>query len=535
MVGQVMAPALVQPEHVVDVTESGSQPVSLNCAKLGKRFGHTDVLTNVTLSAAKGRALALMGENGAGKSTLLGIFAGLLTPSSGGVFVHGEAVENFTPTEAQRRGVQIVTQELSLVPALTVWENIHLGRELCLGGWEHGVLDRRHMRKRTAELLDSFGLNISPDTRIDDLSLSHAQVVEILKIYNRKPEILLLDEPTSALTEGETRSLFKLIHQMKSAGTSIVFTTHKMNEIGQIGDDVVVLRDGRITLNGQVDKTPTDEIVRAMVGRELSTIDLQLHQPNYDARIVFESRNLITTKDKVEGVSLTCRAGEILGLAGIAGAGRTAFMECVFGIGGHFGGDVIINGQTYSGRRPGRSIAAGVAYVPQDRKSTGLVLAQDVVTNTSLTQLNAFCTPLGIVRRGVERERSEKSLTALRTRYHDLGQEVGELSGGNQQKVLLSRWLISDQPEVLLLNEPTRGIDVGAKVDIYRIIATLAERGVAVIVSSSELPELMLLCHAVAVFRNGVPQRIFSRGEFSEEDIIRVAIGEGAAADASEA
>lgn len=527
--------ASVQPERETAAMPVGSAPAVLRCAELGKRFGQTAVLTDVTLSAAKGRALALMGENGAGKSTLLGIFAGLLAPSSGRVFVHGEPVTHFTPVEAQRRGVQIVTQELSLVPGLTVWENIHLGRELCLGGWEHGVLDRRRMRKRAAALLDSFGLDISPDARIDDLSLSHAQVVEILKIHSRAPEILLLDEPTSALTEGETRSLFKLIRQMKAAGTTIVFTTHKMNEIGQIGDDVVVLRDGRITLYGQVDQTPTDEIVSAMVGRELSAIDLHLHEPAKDARIVFEARNLVTARDQSEGVSLTCRAGEILGLAGIAGAGRTAFMECVFGLGRSFGGDVVINGRVYAGRRPGRSIAAGVAYVPQDRKSAGLVLAQDVVANTSLAQLGAFCAPLGFVRRGEERERSETSLASLRTRYHDLGQEVGELSGGNQQKVLLSRWLVADQPAVLMLNEPTRGIDVGAKADIYRIIAALAERGVAVIVSSSELPELMLLCHAIAVFRNGVPRRTFSRAGFSEEDIIRVAIGEDAAAHTADA
>lgn len=504
----------------------GSHAASFRCVEVCKSFGQTTVLTGVTLSVSKGRALALMGENGAGKSTLLGVFAGLVVPSAGKVFINGIAVSQFTPVEAQRHGVQIVTQELSLVPGLTVWENIHLGRELCLGGRAHGVIDRPLMRNRAGALLDMFGIGISPDTRIDELTLSHAQVVEILKIYNRRPNILLLDEPTSALTEGETRSFFKLVHQMKADGTTIVFTTHKMNEIGQIGDDVVVLRDGRITLYGQVDQTTTSEIVSAMVGRELSTIDLQLHEPPDKAPIVFETRNLATVQGPAEGVSLTCRAGEIIGLAGISGAGRAAFMENVFGLRRSFGGNVVINGSPYVGRRPARSIAAGVAYVPQDRKSAGLVLSLDLVTNTSLAQLGAFCTPFGFVRRGAERERSESSLAALHTRYHDLGQEVGELSGGNQQKVLLSRCLVGGQPTVLLLNEPTRGIDVGAKADIYRIIVALASSGVAVIVSSCELPELMLLCHTIVVFRNGTPRRTFPRTEFSEEEIIRVAIGE---------
>lgn len=501
----------------------------LRCVDVGKHFGQANVLSGVTMSIPqKGRAVALMGENGAGKSTLLGIIAGLLPPSSGQIFMDGEAVTQFTPADAQRRGVQIVTQELSLVPALTVWENIYLGQEICHDGWARNFINRRRMREQTKALIDTFGIDISVDARIDELSLSHAQVIEILKIYNRRPRIVLLDEPTSALTESETRSLFKLIHQMKADGTTIVFTTHKMNEIDQIGDDIVVLRDGQITLNGKVGQMPTNEIVSAMVGRELSTIDLNLKKPDITAPIIFKAQDFVITQGQTEGVTLSCRAGEILGLAGIAGAGRTAFMESVFGLRRSFGGEVTVNGHVYDKRQPSRSIAKGVAYVPQDRKSAGLVLSQNIVTNTSIAQLGAFSTSLGFVRRAAEQEKSKFSLATLHTRYQHLEQEVGELSGGNQQKILLARWLVAKQPDVLLLNEPTRGIDVGAKVDIYRIINTLAARGVAIIVSSSELPELMLLCHAIAVFRNGAPRRIFSKEEFSEEDIIRVAIDEDA-------
>jgi len=502
--------------------------VAVECHEVKKAFNVTTVLDNVNLSLETGNVIALVGENGAGKSTLLNIVAGLLPPSGGELRLFGETVEQFSPTHARHRGVQIVTQELSLVPELAVWENIFLGREYAQGPGLFGYVNAARMIREAQTALDEFGIRISAREKVKNLSLSYAQIVEIVKAINCRPRVLLLDEPTSSLTDAETEHLFAVVKRLKKNRITVIFTTHKMNEIQRMADEIVVLRDGAITLTAHAGDITPDEIVRAMVGRELSQHRVELPAVDPAAtpclRVSAYSTRRNTT-DPQQCITLDLHPGEVVGLAGIAGAGRTSFLESIYGIRAPVQGEVFLDGIPYEQRTPSRSIKKGIAYVPEDRKASGLVLSMGVGENATLAKLSHFVSRLGFVSGGREGAAAEEALYQLRTKYQSRNTEVANLSGGNQQKVLVSRWLIADEPKVILLDEPTRGIDVGAKADMYDLIAALASRGVAVFVASSELPELMLLCHRIAVFREGTLKCIFEREEFSEEAIVKAAIG----------
>lgn len=501
---------------------------AVECRAVKKAFNMTTVLENVDLDLGGGSVVALVGENGAGKSTLLGIIAGLLPPTEGEVCLFGDTIHHFSPSEAQRHGVQIVTQELSLVPELTVWENIFLGREHTHGLRGLGYIDASSMVREAQAALDEFGVTIFAKEKVKNLSLSYAQVVEIVKAINCKPKVLLLDEPTSSLTDAETEKLFAVVRQLKRRGISVIFTTHKMNEIQKMADEIVVLRDGVITLEAHASSISADDIVRAMVGRELAQHDITLPSVGREGTPRLRVRGFSTrreTENSTECIELDLYPGEVVGLAGIAGAGRTSFLEALYGIRPPVQGLVYVGGESYEQRTPRCSISRGIAYVPEDRKASGLVLSMGVGENTTLAKLQHFVSRLGLVRSGTEGSAADQALKQLRTKYQSRGTEVANLSGGNQQKVLVARWLIGDEPKVLLLDEPTRGIDVGAKADMYDLIHHLASRGVAVLVASSELPELMLLSHRIAVFREGMINRIFDRAEFSEEVLVKAAIG----------
>lgn len=510
-----------------DVEATRTTSTAVTCRGLKKAFNVTTVLDHVNLDLAQGRVVALVGENGAGKSTLLNIMAGLLPPTDGELLLFGEAIEHFSPTTAQSHGVQIVTQELSLVPELTVWENIFLGREHTRGPAGLRYIDGATMAREAQAALDDFGVAISARERVKNLSLSYAQVVEIVKAINCRPKVLLLDEPTSSLTDAETEHLFAMVRRLRQAHITVIFTTHKMNEIQKMADDIVVLRDGVITLTARSADISADDIVRAMVGRELSRHQIALPAVDMASSPRLRVQHFATRplERQRATVDLELRAGEVVGLAGIAGAGRTSFLEAVYGIRPPVCGDVFLDEKSFVKRTPQRSIKRGMAYVPEDRKDAGLVLSMGVGQNTTLAKLVHFVSPLGLLRARSEASASERALKQLHTKYASRGMEVGSLSGGNQQKVLVARWLIADTPKVLLLDEPTRGIDVGAKADMYDLIARLATEGVAIVVSSSELPELMLLSHRIAVFKDGVIGRMFERNEFSEEEIVKVAIG----------
>mgnify|MGYP000271024522 CR=1 FL=1 len=507
-------------------TSAQDMAPAVDCRAVRKVFNTTTVLDDVTMTVGRGKVVALVGENGAGKSTLLKIVAGLHPPSGGELSILGEAVTTFKPTEAQARGVQIVTQELSLVPELAVWENIFLGRLRCRGPGLLGLIDSRRMIREAQEALDAFGVAISARARLSSISLSYAQIVEIVKAVHCKPQVLLLDEPTSSLTDSETERLFAIVEKLKAAGITVIFTTHKMNEIQRMSEEIVVLRDGRITLTARTGEITPDQVVEAMVGRELSHQKIAIPTVDPAAPPRLSVRGYSTRAGSDADIALELRPGEILGLAGIAGAGRTSFLESLFGIRPPVRGEVLIDGAAYEKRGPSRSIKLGMAFVPEDRKSAGLVLSMSVGQNASLAKLEQFTGPMGLVRGREEGLAAETALLALHTKFQSRRMEVQLLSGGNQQKVLVSRWLISDRPRLVLLDEPTRGIDVGAKADMYDLIADFASEGAAVIVSSSELPELMLLCHRIAVFQEGTLKNVFVRGSFSEAAIVKAAIGE---------
>lgn len=509
------------------IEEPAMNPVVLECRDIGKQFGTAVVLDGINLSLRAGRVTALMGENGAGKSTLLNILAGLMGPSGGEVRIGGDLIKEFTPTAGQARGVEIVTQELALVPHLTVADNIFLGRELTGGAKTGGFLKSRRMMQAAQAAIDDFGIPIAADDRIEQISLSYAQIVEIIRAYHRGPHILLLDEPTSSLTQNETQHLFNIVRRLRASGTAVVFTTHKMNEVEQMADDIAVLRDGRITLTASTDEISSTEVINAMVGRELAEQRLDLPEIT-DADLVLAVSGYVTRRtDEAAGETFDfdVRSGEIVGLAGIAGAGRSAFLKSVYGLHGARAGSVCMAGEPYESRSPSASLARGLMYIPEDRKDAGLVLSLDIAENAVLANLRKFSGFGTWIKRGEEDRLTRAALEALRAKYAGTRTSVAELSGGNQQKAMVARCLIADQPRVLLLDEPTRGIDVGAKADIYEIIVELAREGVAIVVASSELPELMTLAHRISVFKDGAIQRTFERADFDEAAIVRAAIG----------
>lgn len=502
----------------------------LECDGIGKTFETNPVLEEVGMTLTRGRVVALVGENGAGKSTLLNILGGLLEPTTGTLNIGGERITEFDPSVAQANGVQVVTQELSLIPALTVYENIFLGRELTRGKSWFRYIDSKTATERAQQAIDSFGINIRVNQKIEDISLSYAQIVEIVRAVDCQPSILLLDEPTSSLTETETEYLYDIVDKLRAVNTTVVFTTHKMNEIERMADDIVVLRDGLITLTAPASTLTSNEIVNAMVGRKLASQQLELPKFNTQSPVLqvrdYAIRAPASKIEEAPTFNLTAYPGQIIGLAGIAGAGRSAFLKSLYGIHKPQQGEVFIGEETYDNRSPKRSLTRGVIYVPEDRKLSGLVLPMSICRNATLANLEQFSTLGGLIRQGNERSVALDALQNLRTKYTSLNEEVMQLSGGNQQKTLFTRCLVEEEPKLLLLDEPTRGIDVGAKADIYRLIIELANTGIAIVIASSELPELMTLCHQISVFKDGQMKKTFNKNEFEEKSILRVAIGE---------
>ena len=465
----------------------------LSCQDLAKSFGQVTVLENVSFDFYKGTVNILAGENGAGKSTILKIVSGQYHPDKGVVRVGGENVTNFDPRHARRLGIGIVPQELAPVLDMPVYQNLFLGRELHS---RTGLLDHREMIAQSREMLGVFGIDIDPRIWMRRLSVAVMQLVEIVKSTTWGARILLLDEPTSAIPEGEADLLFDVIRKLKERCV-VVYTTHRIAEMAAIGDRVVVLRDGRLTYDRAIGEVTEADIVRAMIGRNLTQLfpPKKLTQPTSEPAL--EVRDL-----SVEGhppVSLTIKRGEILGIGGLRGAGRSELLEGIFGVRSS-NGEVLVAGRKVGRADPVASIDAGVALVTEDRKRSGLVLTQPVLENTVLTNLERFSGFLGWFRRGQAQDAVGEIVEQTRLKSHGLDQMVETLSGGNQQKVVLAKWLTRDI-SVMLLDEPTRGVDIGARSEIYRIITDLATQGMAILMVSSELEELLGISHRVLVMR----------------------------------
>lgn len=491
-----------------------------------KRFSGVTALEDVNLALAAGKVTAIIGENGAGKSTLMKILSGVYDDYEGNIIFKGNTVRFKNTREAQHAGIAIIHQELNLVPHLTITENLFLGRELT-NNW--GMLDKKAMRQRTTELLQKLKLSVSPDSLITDLKVGQQQVVEIAKALLYDAEVIIMDEPTSAISESEVEVLFENIASLKSQGKAIVYISHKLNELFKIADHYTVLRDGKTIESGDMKDITHDILIHKMVGREIDIVR------NSNAVI---AKNVLL---KVEGLCLNkpgseqkqllnnicfeLYSGEILGIFGLMGAGRTELMETLLGM--HPGltkADIILNNQPVKYKSAAEAIKAGMALVPEDRKKDGLVLGLDVKINISLSSLDKMQGGW-LINNKAELDLAHKYIKALKIKTPSEKQMVKNLSGGNQQKIVIAKCLAT-QPKVLMLDEPTRGIDINAKNEIYKLIAELAASGLGIIMVSSELPEIMAVADRILVMADGTITAAFNAGDATEDNILKAAIAD---------
>jgi ribose transport system ATP-binding protein len=499
----------------------------LEARAIRKHFPGVQAVDGVALAVRAGEVLAVIGENGAGKSTLMKILAGIYPPDAGELLLDGQPVRFSGVADALRRGIVLIHQELNLADNLPVAANLFLGRERLRGG-PLGWLDRRAMNAEARRLLARVGLDVPPGRRVGDLPLGQRQMVEIARALAQDARVIIMDEPTSSLTQRETNRLFEVIRDLRRAGVAVVYISHRLAEVKQIADRVVVLRDGSNSGELRREEINHDRMVQLMVGRDLKHFFQRGHarispadQTDRPPRL--EVRELRYADGPQTAVSFAVRAGEVVGLAGLVGAGRTELAEALFGLRRVVSGQVLLDGQPVWLRSPDRAIAAGLLLVPEDRRQHGLVLELSVQHNLGLPnfdQLSRF----GLVLPGREAQLARRLCERLRVRTPRLGQPVGLLSGGNQQKVVLGKWL-ARQPKVLLLDEPTRGVDVGAKSEIYALMDELAGAGIALVMISSDLEEILGMSDRVLVLHEGRLAGELPRAALSEQAVMRLATG----------
>ena len=489
---------------------------------ISKAFGPVRVLEQVDFAIAGGEIHALMGENGAGKSTLMKILSGVYRSDAGSIVIDGKVVHIRSTRQAEACGIAIIHQELNLIPQLSVMENLFLGREPS----RFGVIDSARMRREAQAQLVSLGAgNIDPEAEAGSLSIGQQQMVEIAKALAMDARLLIMDEPTAALTEREIDTLFGLMQALKARGVAIVYVSHRMEEIFRICDKISVLRDGRFVGERVIAHTDFDEVVHMMVGREIGDrFPRRTVQPGA-VRLQVDG---LADEHHVRDISFAVRAGEVLGVAGLMGAGRSEILKTLFGLNRRTAGTVLLDGEAVSLHSPGAAIAAGLAFVTEDRKSQGLVLGMSLRENATLVHLPQYAR-LGVVSDAAEQQAVAGLIEQLRIRTRDAELEVKSLSGGNQQKVVFAKWL-AQPPKVLLLDEPTRGVDVGGKAEIYHIINQLAAAGVAIVMVSSELPEVMAMSNRILVIHEGRQTGLFEAAEATQEGIMAAATGTAHAA-----
>lgn len=491
----------------------------LQVENISKQYGGVHALTRAYFEARAGEVHALMGENGAGKSTLAKIIAGSVQPDAGLVRVGGEVVSLASPIDAQRHGIGIIYQELDLFPNLTVAENIVIGN---LHFEEKRIVRRTRIASFCRPFLKMVGLDCSPDAFVADLAIGQRQLVAIARALSMDARILLMDEPTSSLFDDAASRLFGLIADLKSRGVCVVYVSHKMDEIFRICDRVTVLRDGQTAGTCDTESTTTQELIRLMVGRELTMT--QRHSASARREILLEVRGLTTRK--LQDISFTLYCGEVLGIAGLVGAGRSELGAALFGIDLKIRGDISLCGKDISPRTPGEAIRAGIGLLPEDRKTEGLMMQMSVLENSTMIAVKNM-SRAGWIERGVEERSIDTVFRDLALKAPSRSAAVNTLSGGNQQKVLLTKCLLPD-PQVLFLDDPARGIDVGAKQDIYRMIRQLADRGKGVLFVSSELPELLHCSDRIIVLREGRVAAVLDAQTATQEAIMTAATVEAA-------
>lgn len=486
---------------------------------ISKAFSGVPALRNVRLEVKKGEVHALMGENGAGKSTLMRILSGIVQRDEGDISLEGRRIEIKSPKEALDLGISMIHQELNPVRAMTVAENIFLGKEPCYPFT--GVVNRRKQGELTRELFREMDVAIHPDKKMAELSLAEMQLVEIVKAVSYQSRIIIMDEPTSAITGREVARLFEIIRGLKAKGIAIIYISHKMDEIFRISDTITVLRDGQYIETRPAGELDHDTLVKLMVGRKISEM---FPKRNVAAgEVIFEVDGL-TRRGLFENISFKVKKGEVFGVAGLMGAGRSEVMETVFGLRPADAGAIRIHGRNVRIKSPADGIRHRIAFITEDRQLKGLNLTASVRDNVTLVSLKNLSLFGQILQFNKENAVVDSEIEKLRIKARHRNQIVRTLSGGNQQKVVLAKWLLT-RPEIIILDEPTRGIDIGAKAEIYKIIAQLTEQGSTVIMISSELEEILGMCDRVIVLYHGRITAEFAREAFSQENIIKAAMG----------
>jgi ribose transport system ATP-binding protein len=483
-----------------------------------KAFHQNVVLDGVDFEVRPGEVHALMGENGAGKSTLMKILTGIYERDAGTVMVNGKEVHYRHPKEAERDGISVIHQELNIIPTLTVAENIFLGREQTIG--RTGIVRKKEMEEQAKLYLQRLGIEISPNEIAGNLSVGKQQIVEIARALSTNAKCLIMDEPTAALTDREIRTLFDVIRSLKQQGVAIVYISHRMEEIFTICDRISVLRDGQFIGTKKIPETNFDEIVHMMVGRQIGE-----RFPKREKRIGEERLRVegLTQKGVFHHVSFSVRAGEILGVAGLMGAGRTEIMEAIFGVRKVDEGTIYIHNKPVKIKSPRQAIEHGIAFITEDRKGKGLVLHMSVRENLTLPKAEQLA-KVGVIQAKKENDLVQSLIARLKIKTASPELEVKALSGGNQQKVVFGKWLAME-PSILILDEPTRGVDVGAKKEIYEIMNELTAQGVAIIMVSSELPEILGMSDRIMVVHEGKVTAILDNKNVDQETIMRAATG----------
>ncbi|GAB3603435.1 sugar ABC transporter ATP-binding protein [Microbacterium aureliae] len=493
-----------------------SEPI-LKVEGISKGFPGVQALKDVHLEVYPGEVLVLVGENGAGKSTLMKILSGIYQKDSGRILFNGEEVEIPGPLQAQHMGVTIIHQEMNLMPDLTAAQNIYIGREPKVGPF----VSESRLNRQARQLLQRLGINVDAKQLVGDLTVAKQQMVEIAKALSFDAKVLIMDEPTSALTDTEVETLFALIAQLKERGTAIVYISHRMDELRRLADRVTVLRDG--TYIGSLERADISipRIIEMMVGRKIDEGRRPVAREHLNDPVVLDVQGL-STKALLDDVSFQLHRGEILGFAGLMGAGRTETARAIIGADPRDGGVITIAGREAKIHQPADAVRRGVGYLSEDRKLLGLMLEQDVTFNTVLASLGRYANNIGWMSDGKAKNIAKDYVRKLRVKTPSVNQVVKLLSGGNQQKVVIARWLLRDC-DVLIFDEPTRGIDVGAKEEIYRVMRDLADSGKSIIVISSELPEILRVANRIVVMANGRVTGTLRNEEASQEKIMQLA------------